>query len=116
MSAAAICVMLLAFFALGLPAALLVVRDEKAKRREWRPAGYTSDSGPDWWTRPLPAIGLAQSVRSIDAPPAAELVSLADPRVIKSTRYLSARTDGVRSAPKRAQRVRRVTKAKRGES
>lgn len=121
MSAPWICGVFVLFLLLGAPVIVLILRDEAAKRREWRPAGYTP--GPtdrravvsDWWNRPLPSIALAQTVRPIDAPPAAELVSVADPRIVRTNRHLSAPTNGVGSAPRRAraERVRRVTKARK---
>lgn len=82
--------------------------EEQRRRREWRPDGAGS-----WWHRPLPSVALAQSVRVIDARPPAELVTIADVRIVGDS--AGARTDGVRSAPKRAQRVRRVN-AKRKQA
>ena len=115
MSAAAIVLVSLLILALGVPVSLFIASDEKAKRREWRPAGYSAETGPDWWHRPLPPIALAQAVRSIDAPPAAELVSLADPRVIRTNRHLDAPKNGFGTAPKRArvERIRRIEKKRK---
>lgn len=112
MSAAAICITVLTFLALGALVMFLILRDEAAKRAEWRPDGYRpgpADSKAvvsDWWANALPPIALAQNVRSIDAPPAAELVSVADPRVIRTNRHLSAPA----AKRKPVERVRRVEK------
>lgn len=88
---------------LVLPA---IYRDELRKRREWRPAGYSAEHGPDWWSRPLPSIALHQNVRVIDAPPAAELVSMVDPRIVRTSRHLSAPV----VKRKAVERIRRIEK------
>ena len=120
MSAAGVAITVLAFLALGVPVTFAIMRDERAKRREWRPNGYragvdsTATVG-DWWPRPLPAVGLRQTVRVIGTPPAAELVSVADPRLVRTSRHLGAPTNGVGSAPKRAraERARRIAKKRK---
>lgn len=115
---AILCTILLAA---GIAVLRAVLRDEKAKRAEWRPEGYRR--GPehsravvsDWWHRKLPPVALWQSVRVLGTPPAAELVSVNDPRIIRTNRHLSAPAIGAGSAPKRRsrrERVRRIEKAR----
>ena len=112
MSPGGIAVVVVALAVLGYFVLGAIARDEQRKRAEWRPDGYRpgpADSKAvvsDWWASALPPIALAQNVRSIDAPPAAEMVSVADPRVIRTNRHLSA------PATKRmpVERVRRVEK------
>lgn len=112
MSAFAVCITLVVFLLLGVPVTFLILRDEQRRRREWRPDGYSAQRGADWWLRPLPSIGLRNSVRDIDTPPSAELISISDPRIVRGNR-LGAPTNGGGSAPKRAQRVRRIEKKRK---